>query len=117
MSEIREIISAIEDRFNYGDKDWTKFSENLSPTQETLLALLRETDLNDNQIATEVYQSKPRDERYRRDKLIIIEHLSNVLCRTKRNSYSTKLAAKKCRSIASDDHQPQQNSERKPGLL
>ena len=92
MREIREIISAIEDRFNYRDIDWTKFSETLSPNQERLLTLLRETDYDDNQITTEVYQSDPRDEQYRRDKLIIIEHLSNVLCRTKRNSYSTKLA-------------------------
>ena len=99
MKEIREIISAIERRFNYRESDWAVLSENLSTAQGRLLGLLRETDYDDIRLANEVYHTDPGYELYRKDKLIIIDNLSNVLCRSQRNSNQSIIARAHARSL------------------
>ena len=99
MKEIREIISAVERRFNYRESDWAVLSQNLTTAQERLLGLLRETDYDDVKLANEVYLTDPGYERYRKDKLIIIEFLSNVLCRSQRISNQSIIARAHARSL------------------
>ena len=99
MKEIREIISAVERRFNYRESDWAVLSQNLTTAQERLLGLLRETDYDDVRLANEVYRTDPGYELYRKDKLIIIDNLSNVLCRSQRSSNQSIIARAHARSL------------------
>ena len=99
MKEIREIISAIEHRLNYRESDWEILSQNLTSAQETILALLRETDYDDIMVANEVYRTDPGYELYRKDKLKIIDNLSNVLCRSQRISNQSIIARAHARSL------------------
>jgi hypothetical protein len=99
MKEIREIISAIERRFKYRESDWEILKANLTTAQERLLELLLETDYDDIKLAHEVYRTDPGYELYRKDKLIIIDNLSNVLCRSQRSSSRSIIAVAHARSL------------------
>jgi len=99
MKEIREIISAVERRFNYQESDWVDLGINLTTAQERLLGLLLETDYDDVRLANEVYRTDPGYELYRKDKLTIINNLSNVLCRSQRISNQNIIAHAHARSL------------------
>jgi len=99
MKEIREIISAVELRFNYQESDWVDLGINLTTAQERLLGLLLETDYDDVRLANEVYRTDPGYELYRKDKLTIINNLSNVLCRSQRISNQNIIAHAHARSL------------------
>jgi hypothetical protein len=99
MKEIREIISAIERRFKYRESDWEILKANLTTAQERLLELLLETDYDNVKLAHEVYRTDPGYELYRKDKLIIIDNLSNVLCRSQRSSTRSIIAEAHARSL------------------